>query len=77
MSEIRVEDSAAVLEQDPDAEESTTADNAELEALQADTCVVICEYLPKIYTLDLMLLGAVVFAFVYKLIDNKFFRHFV
>lgn len=41
-----------------------------------NTCIVICDYVPKIYVSSLFLLGALVFAFIYKLIQS-FTNHFV
>lgn len=58
-------------------EETAEVSNTELLQLQSDTYLVICEYLPKVYVVGILLLGCIVFAFVYKLIDNKFFRHLV
>ena len=38
---------------------------------------VIIEYLPKIYVTQLLLLGALIFGFIYKVIKNNFTSHFV
>ncbi len=52
-------------------------ENLELVQLQVQASLVVIEYLPKLYVVGLLLLGCVVFGFIYKLIDRKFFSHFV
>ncbi len=70
-----ISDSSAVIENPQDS--TITAEVSEVNAeLYSDTCIVICEYLPKLYVISLILLGSVVFAFFYKSIKT-ISNHFV
>lgn len=65
-------DSEELLTQVEDLLNSNQVDST----LISDTCIVICDYLPKVYVSSLFLLGALIFAFIYKVIKS-FTNHFV
>lgn len=56
-------------------ESQTEAELQESSTLEQDYMLVVCDYLPKMFYLNVVFLACVVFAFFYKLL-NKHFSNF-
>lgn len=44
----------------------------EFQDLQHDYMLVVCDYVPKIFYLNLLMIGALVFALLYKILKQHF-----